>query len=385
MEMSVTAFRREFRRFSELVRRADGRPFTSFDVGLPDDWEGHKQELRREARDILGSDRWQQTDLGSGRILNSVIQVIELKQNNLVQWHGRWGPARQSHRALLAARSSGGARREALERSFLRFFAHQVTDQAAFEEFMSLVGKRYDLIAYFFFLENSDRFMPIAPDTFDKAFGLLGMDLRTTKRCSWPNYRDYNEALGMVRQSLRAADPRLNPKLIDAHSFCWLLVRLTAEKASRERRKYQALVTALEAGEQRVEVWRRTEQTMLRRYVLGGRDSGACCLCGQVFPIAFLVAAHIKPRSRCERAEKDDRLNVVAMCRFGCDEMFERGYVYVSDEKICLDEGKMTDVTAVVRAYGRFLSHRVCSHWKRSRAFFDWHASHHNGRASPRR
>ena len=47
----------------------------------------------------------------------------------------------------------------------------------------------------------------------------------------------------------------------------------------------------------------------------------------------FLVAAHIKKRSVCTDAEKRD-LKYVAMsaCKFGCDELFERGYIAVADD-----------------------------------------------------
>jgi hypothetical protein len=378
MEISASAFKREFKRLAELLQRADGQPFTSFDAGLAREWEGYKPDLRKKARDILGSAGWQQVNVGSGHILNSVIQAIELKQNNLVRWPPKWGAAGQSHRALLTARSTDGGLRRDLERWFVNFFGGHVSDQTAFEEFRRLAGDRYDLIAYVFFLKDEDRFMPIAPETFDNAFALLGNNLRTAKRCSWQNYAEYNGTLRVVQQSLRDVVPRLDPKLIDAHSFCWLLVRLTPQKAVEWRRKYHALVSGYEAGEKRVEVLRRTEQTILRKFVLGGQESGCCCICGRRFPIAFLVAAHIKRRSKCTQAEKEDRRNVVAMCRFGCDDLFERGYAYVADGKVRLNESRMSSVTPAVRTYGALLSLKACEKWAQSEIFWVWHARYHH-------
>jgi hypothetical protein len=83
-----------------------------------------------------------------------------------------------------------------------------------------------NLIAYLFFLKDSKRFVPIAPTTFDKALRLLEIDLVTAHNCSWQNYSRFNEALLAVKQMLRDETGLSDARLIDAHSFCWMLVRL---------------------------------------------------------------------------------------------------------------------------------------------------------------
>jgi hypothetical protein len=70
------------------------------------------------------------------------------------------------------------------------------------------------------------RFMPIPPTTFDRAFRGLGIELVTLRNCSWENYQCFNAALGEVRKALASIDGLSNVRLIDAHSFCWLLERL---------------------------------------------------------------------------------------------------------------------------------------------------------------
>jgi hypothetical protein len=44
------------------------------------------------------------------------------------------------------------------------------------------------------------------------------------------------------------------------------------------------------------------------------------------------VAAHIKRRESCSDEERKCLDIVMRACKFGCDELFERGYVYI-DEK----------------------------------------------------
>ena len=51
--------------------------------------------------------------------------------------------------------------------------------------------------------------------------------------------------------------------------------------------------------------------------------------------MSCLVAAHIKKRAACSLEEKKDYKSIVMpMCSFGCDYLYERGYIAVSDGKI---------------------------------------------------
>lgn len=78
--------------------------------------------------------------------------------------------------------------------------------------------------------------------------------------------------------------------------------------------------------------YQRAEQTILRRYLLQG-DTGTCALCESDFPIGLLAAAHIKRRSACSDDEKRDIKNVaMPNCKFGCDELWERGYISVDGQ-----------------------------------------------------
>jgi hypothetical protein len=55
-----------------------------------------------------------------------------------------------------------------------------------------------------------------------------------------------------------------------------------------------------------------------------------CGLCGRHVPERLLVAAHIKPRSKCDDAERKAFLDIaMPACILGCDSLFEHGYISV--------------------------------------------------------
>lgn len=232
--LAVPHFEREFDRFSEVVyRRFNDGPFTSFRGGAAKAWEGYKSPLRARALSILDAASWTEADVGSGSILDRAIQAIEIPgndqtRNNLVSWEGRYGPGSAGHAALLGARNDP-VRRRAFESWFMDAFRVGANSGELFERLRGLAGDGYPLAAYLFFLIDIDRFAPIAPRTFDSAFARLGVDLTTSARCSWENYSAFNGALEAVRQQLVARPGLSDARHIDAHSFCWMLVRMDEE------------------------------------------------------------------------------------------------------------------------------------------------------------
>ncbi len=224
VRLSALTFQQQFDRFNSILKHNSGRPFSSFRDGLPSDKEGYKERIRNNALRIMNHQNWTSKDVGSGRILSKVIRAIEINYNNLVAWQNRRGPQSQKHKALLKARSDPSRRRE-LEQWFFDFFHDRSDEAEAFESFRELAGNNYDLAAYVFFLKDWLRFMPIAPQYFDEAFKLFGIELVTSRNISWENYSRYNNALSAIRRSLVEVAGISDARLIDAHSFCWMLVR----------------------------------------------------------------------------------------------------------------------------------------------------------------
>jgi hypothetical protein len=118
----------------------------------------------------------------------------------------------------------------------------------------------------------------------------------------------------------------------------------------------------------------RVEQSYLRR-LLFAADTALCDLCGRSFEVQFLVAAHIKKRAECNDAERKDVPNVVmSACRFGCDELFERGYISIADDGRLLISQEL-DSASEARAFAfKYLDGNVFGRAMSGRAdYFAWH------------
>lgn len=120
----------------------------------------------------------------------------------------------------------------------------------------------------------------------------------------------------------------------------------------------------------------RVEQRMLRAALFGGSSvaTGECALCGDTFPATMLVAAHIKPRSVCTTEEKKDIPSIAMLaCAFGCDILFERGYVGVDNE----GHIQISPTKPMADSLGGGLAGRSCGAFdERRRHYFSWHSEH---------
>lgn len=117
----------------------------------------------------------------------------------------------------------------------------------------------------------------------------------------------------------------------------------------------------------------RTEQAFLRNYLFHGKKYVNCGLCGKEFPISFLVAAHIKKRANCSEEERRDHKNIIMpMCRFGCDELYEKGYITILNGEIV--RTKNLDATEIINGYIHELEGKSCSYWNNNtQKYFKWH------------
>lgn len=233
------AFGEAFVRFQALVTVKSGYPFAGFDEGLAAVWESYKPRLRDHALRLLRAGEWSEREIGSGAILNRMIEAIEIHDqrsnltNNLVFWQNRYGHANRDHRLLLEAASKPKLRGE-IEGLLFGLFRASADEGATFDRLGELTGGKYPLIAYIFFLKDMDRFMPIQPTGFDRAFRALSINFVTLRQCSWENYSTYNETLAALRPPIGASSGLKSIRLVDAHSFCWIfstLLKLEAEGA----------------------------------------------------------------------------------------------------------------------------------------------------------
>jgi hypothetical protein len=127
----------------------------------------------------------------------------------------------------------------------------------------------------------------------------------------------------------------------------------------------------------------RKEQAYLRQKLLGKSRMGTCALCGETFPRNLLVTAHIKPRAKCDYEELRDFANIAMVaCAFGCDDLYEKGYLAIDDDgRILVGPLVADDRSAVGRRLSQ-LQGRTCSAFtSTTRDYFSWHREHVFGQA----
>ncbi|MGJ8697765.1 MAG: DUF3883 domain-containing protein [Verrucomicrobiaceae bacterium] len=215
-------FQHYFQRFLADVRQHDGREFQSFkNPGIAFEWEGYKETLYAIAQKRLKIATWTDDLPGSGEILRSVVDAIEIKStaehsgNNLLKW-SQYG----THNILIEAQQDPKLC-FTIESLLFDFYTGELNGEDVFDPLVEAIGAKYPLIAYLFFISDCDRYLPIAPEHFDSAFHALNIDLQTSRQCSWENYSRYLKTIQEI-QTLIRAEGYQNTSLLDAHSFTYM-------------------------------------------------------------------------------------------------------------------------------------------------------------------
>ncbi len=144
----------------------------------------------------------------------------------------------------------------------------------------------------------------------------------------------------------------------------------------QNKKALQSKLNALEKTDGVRSAKYRLEQGHLKKYLFGYHTIATCGICQQEFPVGTLVAAHIKPRAKCEPEERTDLHVVMPMCKFGCDELFEKGYISVDAGKV-IDLAKQPN-TAAVRAKLKEVVGKACTYATPERiSYFVWHFNTH--------
>lgn len=118
------------------------------------------------------------------------------------------------------------------------------------------------------------------------------------------------------------------------------------QNAARYAQFLAKLGELLEHGtDEEVEGTRRKEQGLLQDWLFAGKKEQCCAMCGRTFSVGALVTAHKKRRADCVAAERLDPHIVMPLCTFGCDYLYERGYVYFDGFEMVANQD-MTAATA---------------------------------------
>ena len=145
------------------------------------------------------------------------------------------------------------------------------------------------------------------------------------------------------------------------------------EDVSRE--EYEKEVERLIEGEldKKSQGTSRKEQSYLRKILFKGRKTAKCGICGNEFPVELLVTAHIKKRAECSKPERLDVNNIVTpMCKLGCDDLYEKGYILIRDGIIMKNYKKL--MCPIVHDYLDKMDNTLCiSYNNDNEKYFDYH------------
>lgn len=342
-------FQLHFRAFRKFVETQSNVPFRSFPSHpYTEEQEGYKYEVYRNGRAALTSSTWNRADIGRGNIADAVVRAIELKANNLVEWHGRFGPNSVLHRRFVLAREQPGSDDCVQIESALFDLYHGPETEPPFSRLIELIGAQYAVLAYLCFLKDRARYLPIATTRFDQAFELLGAPFKTAQHCSWTNYTTYLDLIGQLQRML-VEELGVEVSLLDAHSFAWILT----SQMKREQLEPEAQVYLARPAEERAAiVMARVGQGRFRKALV---DYWASCAVTGCTEAELLRASHIKPWAK---ADPDERVHVHngLLLSPAIDACFDAGYISFADdgtvlisEKLGADDARCLGVHADMR------------------------------------
>jgi predicted restriction endonuclease len=320
-------FERQLEAFRTFVEEHSGVPFVSFSSNpYTEKHEGYKYEVHKAAREALTFQAWKEADIGSGEIAGAVIGAIEVPGNNLVPWQGRFGAEARPHQPLYEAKSQPDQLLR-IEGCLFRLYRDQ-QEEKSFSDLTDIFGKSYPLLAYFFFLKDRSRYLPIAPTFFDRSFEHLGADFKTARRCSWENYSAYVGLIGELKEMLTES-LSVEVTLLDAHSFAWILVsKMESENRLADVQEY----LSLSASEREAIIKARIGQGRFRQHLI---DYWAGCAVTGCRETALLHASHIKPWAKASMLERMNLYNGLLLSP-AIDAAFDAGYISFDDEGLML-------------------------------------------------
>ena len=191
-------------------------------------------------------------------------------------------------------------------------------------------------------------------------------------------YLDFNRAVGYADNFVIQGFNVLRPEQsIEVFKVFDLQSELFLEEISEETfDDVLSKLEALEETESEINSTRRLEQGYLKANLFGKRTIGTCACCKKEFPVSYLITAHIKKRTFCEPSERKDLNVVMPMCRMGCDEIYEKGYISVLNG-VFIDMDK-TPTSNDLRDYINRVANSDCDYFgDETKNYFDWHYNHH--------
>lgn len=166
-------------------------------------------------------------------------------------------------------------------------------------------------------------------------------------------------------------------KLVESGKRARMLDRVAGEPTewllSAPKKEFQAVAKLAGPLDREHSAKGRVEQSYLRRLLFGASDAAKCSLCRRELPVSLLIAGHIKARSECTRCERLDAKNIVfPVCLLGCDALYERGLVSISETGRILTTSQPG--SPILKKVLLQFKGQKCSTWSESNSeYFAWH------------
>ena len=305
-EINIAILEKYMSEFKAHVKKHSNGNFDSFkdNIYLYEE-EGYKAELQFVESSLIRRMKWEETQIGDGAISSHMVKAV---QNcvNLVDHH------QITHFKNMTAKNVEMADR-------VLYDIYKGKDASiSFGNAVEFFGAKYDLMAYLFFLKDDTRFLPVRPTLFDKIFEILGVDFKLSHKCSWENYVEFTEIVADIRTKMEEYFG-FHIRLIDAHSFLWMIPQLVEQKEFFENSKDEKEKES--EGKAKI----RIGQSEYRANLIKFWD-GACSVTGcrkKELPIA----SHIKPWRDCN--ENNEWLNTHngLLLIPDLDAVFDQGYI----------------------------------------------------------
>ena len=137
----------------------------SFSDGFLRDQEWYKHEIFEKAQSILDVQSWSPDDIGTGKILERVKEVLLIKvgsqRQNIIFW--------MNVEQIIDTLDKHPKESEAI---LFNLYCGD-SDKNAFDSATELLGQRYDVISYLFFVKDCNNYVPVKPMLFKKRLDLL--------------------------------------------------------------------------------------------------------------------------------------------------------------------------------------------------------------------
>ncbi|MBR2524767.1 MAG: HNH endonuclease [Clostridiales bacterium] len=181
--------------------------------------ELYKHKLFERSKTTLNTDSWDESWIGTGKIFEKIFPVIVDNDNNLINNFNNktdFNDHFRKNKTKYDPRS---------EQAVYNIFK-STDERKAFEYATDVFGRKYPTLGYLFFLKDEDRFLPLSPESFEKSFRELNIDIRLNGNCSWQNYCSFINIINCIRELLPSyIDLDHEPTLLEAHSFVWIIGR----------------------------------------------------------------------------------------------------------------------------------------------------------------